>query len=197
MIRPHPNGFCYTSFEFESMKATMQSLKARGADGFVFGILNESEPGDCDPSRGWIDVSRNKQLVQLADGLPCTFHRAFDLIPESEWNFALSDIMDCGFTSILTSGGPSGTQATDCVHKLAILVDWNNKQIARAGKILKKKVPEIIVGGGVRATNIAQLRRITAASVFHSAALRVSSETVCTSEVSSMKEQLHRSLACT
>ena len=193
MIRPHAEGFCYEPFEFARMKESMATLKSLGADGFVFGILNESAQAPCNSSHSWIDVSRNKELVQLANGLPCTFHRAFDLIPESKWKAALDDIMDCGFTSILTNGGPSGTKAVDCINKLAILVDWRNKKIANRGQLLDKRVLEIIVGGGVRASNIGQLQRITAASVFHSAALRAPNEPVCANEVSSMKDQLNGS----
>jgi copper homeostasis protein len=172
------------------MKATMASLKYLGADGFVFGILNELGQAGCNPSHSWIDVSRNKELVQLADGLPCTFHRAFDLIPESEWKVALTDIMECGFTSVLTNGGPSGTKAIDCAEKLASLVNWKEEQIANRAQMGDKRVPEIIVGGGVRASNIGQLHRITAASVFHSAALRASDGSFCASEVSGLKHKL-------
>jgi copper homeostasis protein len=193
MIRPHAETFCYQDLDFARMKATITSLKYLGADGFVFGILNEVRGAGCNHSHSWVDVSRNKELVQLADGLPCTFHRAFDLIPESEWNVALAEIMDCGFTSILTSGGPSGTKAIDCAEKLALLVHWQNEQTASRAKMGETRVPNIIVGGGVRASNIGQLRRLTAASVFHSAALRASDGTFCESEVLALKDQLNQS----
>ncbi|CAG8901260.1 unnamed protein product [Penicillium egyptiacum] len=191
MIRPHAKGFCYEESDFESMKRTLNSLKSYGADGFVFGILNGSPQKPCDPNVSWVDISRNKQLVQLAGGRPCTFHRAFDLIPESHWENALADIMECGFASILTNGGPSGTKATECVDKLQTLVGYKTR-LQGEGKIRGKRVPEIIVGGGVRASNIGLLQRITGASAFHSAALLASEEVTCANEVFKMKDGIGR-----
>ncbi|KAJ5945471.1 hypothetical protein N7516_005639 [Penicillium verrucosum] len=185
MLRPHAEGFCYEEFDFEVMKQTLNSLKSCGADGFVFGILNRSSQKPCDPNVPWVDVSRNKQLVQLADGRPCTFHRAFDVIPESHWENALSDIMECGFTSILTNGGASGTRAMECVDKLKTLVRYRMK-------LQSNRVPEIIVGGGVRASNIGLLHNITGASAFHSAALLVTEEVASATEVFKMKDEITR-----
>ncbi|KAJ5469206.1 hypothetical protein N7475_006958 [Penicillium sp. IBT 31633x] len=195
MIRPHAHHFCYDATEFEAMKDKLISLKSHGADGFVFGILNRVPKDRCDPTMSWIDVSRNKELVRLAEGRPCTFHRAFDLIPESHWKTALADIMDCGFASILTNGGPSGTKATECVDKLRALVHWRKAQLRDRNSSLGNQVPEIIVGGGVRASNVGcLLSEITDATAFHSAALRDSDELVCESEVLEMKHQTSGSL---
>ncbi|KAJ5813236.1 Copper homeostasis protein CutC [Penicillium robsamsonii] len=190
MIRPHAEGFYYKEFDFEVMKQTLNSLKSHGADGFVFGILTGS-PQKRDPNASWIDVSRNKQLVQLAQGRPCTFHRAFDLIPESHWETALADITECGFASILTNGGPSGTKAMECVDKLKTLVRYQ-MQLQGGRKLQNHKVPEIIVGGGVRASNISLLHLNTGASAFHSAALLVSEGPTCADEVSKMKDEISR-----
>lgn len=191
MIRPHAEGFCYEELDFEVMKRTLNSLKSYGADGFVFGILNRSPQKPRDPNVSWVDVSRNKQLVQLAEGRPCTFHRAFDLIPESHWENALADIMECGFASILTNGGASGTTATECVDKLQTLVRYKT-QLQGGRKLQSNRVPEIIVGGGVRASNIGLLRDVTGASVFHSAALLASDEVTCANEVFKMKDKIAR-----
>jgi len=43
-----------------------------------------------------------QKLVALAHPLPCTFHRAFDAA--SEGALAWKNSIDCGFTTILTSG---------------------------------------------------------------------------------------------
>ncbi|KAJ5566804.1 hypothetical protein N7535_006110 [Penicillium sp. DV-2018c] len=190
MIRPHAEHFCYGTSDFEAMKETLQSLKASGADGFVFGILNRSPQGSYDPDVPWVDVARNKELIRLAEGRPCTFHRAFDLIPESDWETALADIMDCGFASILTNGGPSGTAAVECVDKLQTLVRWNQAQSSGCPTMRGRKAPEIIIGGGVRASNIALLHGMTGATAFHSAALQGPREMVCEEEVLNMKSQI-------
>lgn len=188
MIRPRAGSFYYEPSEFETMRKTLVSLKSLGADGFVFGILNHPVHETLPQSH--IDMEWNKELVRLADGLPCTFHRAFDLIPESEWTKSLADLAACGFSSILTCGGPSGTNATDCVEKLADLVGRRGDENTNKGLGSNKGVLRIIVGGGVRASNIDELRTVTGASVFHSAALPGLGQPICPFEVSSMKRQL-------
>ncbi|KAJ5297309.1 hypothetical protein PENANT_c005G00011 [Penicillium antarcticum] len=182
MIRPRAENFFYDEAEFESMKITLNSLKTSGADGFVFGILNQFPHKACNGTEHWIDVSRNKALVQLAEGHPCTFHRAFDVIPEAHWATALADIKDCGFASLLTNGGPSGIKAAECTDQLAKLVAW--KQTSDHQAICPVK---IIVGGGVRSSNIGMLLEATGASAFHSAALLDSNGLASKDEVRKMK----------
>lgn len=188
MIRPHSRDFCYGNDDFETMKATLQLMKELGADGFVFGILHTA-PYHRNARNSWVDTTRNKELVQLADGKPCTFHRAFDCIPESDWDNALEDIKGCGFAAILTSGGPSGEKAVDCMDGLADLVhreSCNPGFSTQAGR----RALEVIVGGGVRPTNIGVLRETTLAHNFHSSALSPSSKIVSSAVVRDLKRSL-------
>jgi copper homeostasis protein len=70
-------------------------MKRAGAHGIVSGVL---EPG--------VDqLEATKVLVDAADPLPFTFHRAFDLAPELE--FALDELREIGVRRVLTSGGAS------------------------------------------------------------------------------------------
>ncbi|KAE8313468.1 copper homeostasis CutC domain-containing protein [Aspergillus transmontanensis] len=188
MIRPHAESFYYSDTDFEAMKHTMHSLRENGADGFVFGILTQDAPAQAAPR---IDVARNKELVDLAQGRPCTFHRAFDLISESNWDTALTDIVECGFTSILTSG-PSGGTAIECVDHLDRLVHERLEQLR--GRVEgHARLPQIIVGGGVRATNIRMLWERTRAPAFHSAALAQSTvELVSDAEVEALRAALNK-----
>jgi copper homeostasis protein len=171
------------------MKATLQLMNNSGADGFVFGILHETPyQGGADRNL-WVDIARNKELVQLAGGKPCTFHRAFDCIPESNWDTALEDIRECGFAAVLTSGGPSSTNAVDCMDGLADLVNrqsFNPEFHPQAGR----RALEVIVGGGVRSTNIGVLREKTLATNFHSSGLSSSSEIASTTAVQDLKRAL-------
>lgn len=192
MIRPRANDFFYNENEFEVMKSTLMTLKKAGADGFVFGILG-SVPLD-NPACPWIDVNRNKQLVQLAGDKPCTFHRAFDCIPEEHWGTSLRDIAECGFSSILTSGGPSGDTAIECIDKLAEL--FQQAALTQSQLLSGLKVPEIIVGGGVRSSNIRQLWERTHGRAFHSSALVNNSDVVATSEVAKLKMSLTGDTTC-
>ncbi|GAB1200456.1 copper homeostasis CutC domain-containing protein [Aspergillus pseudonomiae] len=188
MIRPHAQSFYYSDTDFEVMKRTMHSFLEHGADGFVFGILTQTAPEEAVPR---IDVARNKELVDLAQGRPCTFHRAFDQISESNWDTALTDIVECGFTSILTSG-PSGATAIECVSQLNHLVHERLERLrGRVGD--HSWLPQIIVGGGVRATNVGMLWERTRAPAFHSAALAQSSvELVSDGEVEALRAILNK-----
>lgn len=192
MIRPHAESFYYSDADFKAMKCTISMLDERGADGFVFGILNsaiQEGSGEATPA---IDVARNKELVKLAEGKPCTFHRAFDLIPESQWDATLKDIVECGFTSILTSGGPSGSTAIECVDQLESLVHARLERLKACVKS-DDRLPQIIVGGGVRAANLGTLQERIRAPAFHSAALAQSSvETVSHDEVEALRAVLDK-----
>ncbi|UJP63352.1 copper homeostasis protein CutC [Mongoliitalea daihaiensis] len=94
MIRPRGGDFIYTEEELEVMEQDISILGASGADGFVFGILDEN---------GMVDRKANERLLKLAENKPCTFHRAFDLTPNLKES--LNKIQELGFDRILTSGG--------------------------------------------------------------------------------------------
>ncbi len=121
-------------------------LKPDSADGFVFGILKPSRGPGLD-----VDLERNAELVRLARPFRCVFHRAFDdavgpavnQATDDRWERALERVRECGFDGILTSGGPGN--APDNASTLARIVARAKGQI------------EIIVGGGVRSTNVKQL----------------------------------------
>lgn len=170
------------------MKATLQEMNNLGADGFVFGILHK-EPYREEARSSWVDTVRNKELVQLANGKPCTFHRAFDCIPQVDWDTALEDILECGFAAILTSGGPSSDKAVDCMDQLTDLVNRQSRSPDRPTQAGRRAL-EVIVGGGVRPTNIGVLREKTGADKFHSSALSPPSEIVSVAAVRDLKRTL-------
>ena len=145
MIRSQPGPFHTNSDEVVSMQQDMKELLAAGAHGFVLGFCERTDP----PS---LDSDALKAMVDAAEGRPLTFHRAFDGFTNPlETADTLADL---GFHSILTAGGHGG--AADNHPALADLVTKTQGNI------------QIIVGGGVRATNIAELHRQTQATMFHS-----------------------------
>ncbi len=165
MIRPKAGSFLYSSLEFEQMKADLLQFKASGADGFVFGILNEGNH---------LDLEKNKELLQLAEGLPCTFHRAIDRTPDLDQGF--EQLIALGFRTVLTSGGaPSALEGID---ELARLQAKYGSQI------------EVLVGGSVRADNIELLLTKTQASAFHSSGIPKYETYVNEQEIKGMKKFL-------
>jgi copper homeostasis protein len=143
MIRPRAGDFVYSSSEFAQMKKSVSAAKDSGASGLVFGILKADR---------FVDIDRTRELVELAQPLPVTFHRAFDACPDLAQ--ALRGVLRSGASRILTSGGAaSAPEGTD---NLATLV-------AAAGKRVT-----VVPGSGINAENILQLAAATRAQEFHS-----------------------------
>jgi copper homeostasis protein len=111
MIRPRGGDFCYSDVEFEVMKLDVELAKELGADGVVFGVLNQD---------GSVDVERTGALVELARPMSVTFHRAFDMTRDP--HEAMDALIELGIDRVLTSGQESSVLEgldliTDLVRK--------------------------------------------------------------------------------
>lgn len=134
MIRCRGGDFLYSERELQAMQTDMGILLENGADGFVFGALTSS---------GEVDESACNKLIQGAKEKPCTFHRAFDLIPDKK--SALEKIVSLGFERILTSGGaPNVAAGSEMIGKLFL---WASDRII------------IIPGGGLKAADLRDLHQ--------------------------------------
>ena len=116
MIRPRGGDFVYSDIEFEQMKAEILRFKKLKVDGFVFGILNKDDS---------INAEQNTELVALANPIPCTFHRAFDVVKNVYQS--LESVIKCGFKTILTSGQEKNV--VEGIDVLAELVKKANHRI--------------------------------------------------------------------
>lgn len=145
IIRPRGGDFLYSEIEFEVMKADIQICKNLGCDGVVIGMLNAD---------GTVDKQRCKELIDIAQPMGVSFHRAFDRTNDPFK--ALEDIISIGCERILTSGQKS--VATDGAALLNELVKQAN------GRII------IMPGSGVRSDNIETLVKKTNAIEFHTSA---------------------------
>lgn len=169
MIRPRGGDFVYTDLEFEQMKDEIIAFKKLNVDGFVFGILNKD---------GNVNKEQNSELVALANPIPCTFHRAFDVV--NNVYQSLETVIECGFTTILTSGQEKNV--VEGIDVLAELVVKANGRIT------------IMPGGGLRSSNISLLKEKTKASFYHSSAIIDPGETANGDEVKALKRKLECSL---
>ena len=165
MIRPRGGDFVYTNTEFEQMKSEIVAFKKLTVDGFVFGILDRE---------GNINMDQNQELVALANPIPCTFHRAFDVVTDVYQS--LENVIECGFRTILTSG-----QKENVVEGISIL-----------GELVKKANNRIIImpGGGLRSTNIGLLKEKTNATFYHSSAIVEMGETANAAEIEALKGKI-------
>ena len=142
IIRPRGGDFLYTADEVEEMVHDIRIAKELGADGLVFGCLTKE---------GNVDKKAMSILMEAAEGLPVTFHRAFD--HSADPLQALEDIIDLGCARILTSGcRPTAMQG---IPLLADLVK------AAGDRII------IMPGCGVNENNIAETARLSGAREFH------------------------------
>ncbi|GAB4035576.1 copper homeostasis protein CutC [Spirosoma gilvum] len=128
MIRPRGGDFLYSNHELSVMQADIQMAKTLGADGIVLGILNAD---------GTVDEDQTRNLIELANPLPVTFHRAFDMTRDPLE--ALEAVIRTGAERILTSG-----QHPTAEQGIAILRQLTQQA---AGRI------EIMAGAGVNANN--------------------------------------------
>ena len=142
MVRPRAGGFCYSPEDFATMQRDAALLLEHGADGIVFGILH---------SDGNVDTQRCGKLVEIAKGKQTVFHRAFDVVPDA--TRALDELVDLGFTRVLTSGQKK-TAMEGCERIGSLIV--------QAGTRI-----EVLPGGGVRAFNVRQLVTATGCTQVH------------------------------
>src|SRR5215831_1521603 len=154
MIRPRGGDFCYSGGEIDVIRRDIGCAKTLGANGVVLGILELS---------GRVDVERTRELVNFAQPLVVTFHRAFDMT--ADLLAALEDVCATGAHRILTSGGEQAS--IEGIKTIASLVKTAGERIgiiagsgintASASKIVERTgVREIHVG--LRSTESSPMR---------------------------------------
>lgn len=148
IIRPRGGNFFYSDSELNIIENDILICKEIGVNGVVFGVLNEDET---------IDKKANSELVQIASPLSTTFHRAFDETADAYK--ALEDVIECGFTRILTSGQKQN--AIDGARKISELIESAGDRII------------IMPGGGIRKENLNDLIKITKAKEYHSSSIGI------------------------
>ena len=93
LIRPRAGDFDYNNFEIEIMKNDINEVKKLGVEGLVLGMVD---------NKGELPVSKIRDIVDSANGLSMTFHRAFDLLKNPK--IQIENIIEFGFDTILSSG---------------------------------------------------------------------------------------------
>ncbi|MGA7777057.1 MAG: copper homeostasis protein CutC [Paraburkholderia sp.] len=140
IVRPHSRSFVFDADDYAVMLRDVQAVKAAGAHGVVIGMLTPD---------GEIDREGLARVIDAADGLAITFHRAFD---EARDQRRALDVL-LGFdavTNVLTSGGkPSALQAEATIRALVKQAEGSNCTVlAGAGLTVDS------VAGFVRATQV-------------------------------------------
>lgn len=93
LIRVREGNFVYSSEEVETMAASIRLAKELGAHGVVIGALTPE---------GQVDKPAIARMMEEAEGMSVTFHRAFDVCRDPLQ--ALEEIIALGCHRLLTSG---------------------------------------------------------------------------------------------
>ncbi|WGU92201.1 copper homeostasis protein CutC [Paenibacillus dendritiformis] len=141
MIRPHSRSFMYDADDMRTIVADVRLIRSTGANAIVFGALTPE---------GTIDKAALEQVLEAADGLPMTFHRAVD---ETRDIYEALDVL-LGYpqiTSVLTSGGqPSALQATDVIAEMVRRAEGSSLSILAGSGLTVESVGGFIQETGVR-----------------------------------------------
>lgn len=112
MIRPHSRHFRYDEEDIATMLQDIAAFRHLGVSGFVLGALTRNNE---------VDENALVRLLDAADGLPVTFHKAFDEVAHFE---AALDTLSRypQVTHILTSGGRPSALEHSAVDNISELV---------------------------------------------------------------------------
>ena len=159
MVRPREGGFCYTAFDYDTVCRDALALVRAGADGIVFGFLNDD---------GTVDAARCADFLGRVRAenpeVETVFHRAIDVVPDV---FAALDTLTAlGVTRVLTSGQrASAPQGAETIRKMLAHA---------AGRI------DILPGGGINAGNVRGFIAETGVKSVHASARSLRRDTsVC------------------
>jgi copper homeostasis protein len=142
IIRPRGGDFFYSQDEWQIMQDDIAYTAHAGADGIVLGLLT---------ANGDVDVERTRNLVEIAQPMEVTFHRAIDMARDVEQS--LEDVIRTGANRVLTSG--TSQTAVQGAQRIASLVQAAGNRIG------------VMVCGNVRPANVEQIVLATGAREFH------------------------------
>ena len=141
LIRPRFGDFLYTDWEYRIMCREVEEFARRGANAVVTGALLPD---------GSLDSEKMKGLMDAAEGISITLHRAFDVCRDPMET--LEQAAGLGVDTILTSGRQADA--------------WAGR--ALIGQLLAAGRTEILIGGGVNAAVIRDFRQLLPeAEAFH------------------------------
>ena len=144
LVRPRGGDFVYTEAEIQAHEKSIQSVLRLGAHGVVVGAAKADNTLD-------LAAMRRFKIAAGASTIFC--HRVFDAVPDKQQ--ALQELMVMGYHGVLTSGGEG--KAIEFTDSLKALVEAAPADFC------------ILIGGGLRAENIAALQNFTKGKAFQSA----------------------------
>lgn len=143
MVRPRSGDFVFDDADIDAMLADIDAIRAAGLAGVVLGA---SRPN------GELDLAVLARLLDHAQGLGSTLHRAIDLV--QDFAEATEAAVSLKFERILTSGGAH--VALDGLDNIAIVHDTAHGRI------------KVMAGSGLTPANVGTLLAAVAVAEVHS-----------------------------
>lgn len=147
LIRPRAGGFIYSEAEVALMEADILAAREAGLAGVVIGATTAA---------GVLDADVIRRLIDAAQGLDLTLHRAIDVVEDMD--AALDLAIELGFSRVLTSGG--ARHAEEGIDVIARLAKRGSGRIS------------IMPGGGVRPENADRFMEIAGVRELHASCSR-------------------------
>ena len=145
LMRPRAGDFLYTRDELELLCRQIGTLRSAGADGFVIGALTPE---------GALDLPAMRMLLDTCAGAPVTLHRCIDVSRDLCATYRAAAAL--GIDTVLTSGGAGSCRKG--ISQLAALLRLRDELDG----------PEVLIGAGVNAAVIDELRAaLSGARAFH------------------------------
>ena len=153
MVRPHSRSFVYSADDFAVMLRDVRALKLAGANAAVVGMLTASREVDRDGLQ---------RVVDAADGMAVTFHRAFD--ETRDLVEALDVLLEFDrVTNVLTSGGAGSVlDAVGEIQALVVRAGQSHCTVLAGAGLTVDRVGEFVCATRVRAVHFGSGVRVGA-----------------------------------
>ena len=144
IVRPHSRSFVYDADDYAVIIRDVRAVAKTRANAIVVGMLN---------ANGDVDNDGLARVIEAADGLQLTFHRAFD---EARDLFAAFDTLLTfdAVTNVLTSGGkPSVLDAQTVIAKLVERAAGERCTVLAGAGLTVDAAAPFVASTGVRAVH--------------------------------------------
>jgi copper homeostasis protein len=144
IVRPHSRSFVYDADDYAVITRDVRAIAKTGANAVVVGMLRED---------GSIDTDGLARVIEAADGLQLTFHRAFD--EARDLSSAFETLLQYeAITNVLTSGGkPSVLEAQATIAKLVESAAGTRCTVLAGAGLTVDAVAPFVASTGVRAVH--------------------------------------------
>jgi copper homeostasis protein len=146
MVRPHSCSFHYQKEDVEIIIEDIRVMKELGVKGIVFGCLNHD---------GNVDEPLLEKVLESAEGLDVTFHRAIDEAKDLLRSYEVLCKYSGAIKRVLTSGGYNTAQ-----EGLAEMAELIKRQKELNG-------PKIMPGSGLNDSDLPEMHNFLKTEEYH------------------------------